>query len=77
MESVRICCAGYPTRRPIDRFVERYHLLNLKLTGESPKALVPILLQGLIPEDQYKLGLTKIFLRAGQVLSNVPIKDNK
>lgn len=24
MESVRICCAGFPTRRPLDKFYERY-----------------------------------------------------
>ncbi|KAF2078544.1 hypothetical protein CYY_000168 [Polysphondylium violaceum] len=75
MESVRICCAGFPTRRPLPEFYARYKILNPKQQIEQkrqkikdPKVLVQNLLEGIhLSEDKYKIGITKVFLRAGQL----------
>jgi len=75
MESVRICCAGFPTRRPLLEFHARYKILNPKQQIEQkkqkikdPKVLVSTLLEGIhLSEDKYKIGITKVFLRAGQL----------
>lgn len=29
MESVRICCAGFPTRRPLEKFYDRFVFMSL------------------------------------------------
>ncbi|KAM9985090.1 hypothetical protein ACTFIY_009513 [Dictyostelium cf. discoideum] len=88
MESVRICCAGFPTRRLLSEFYQRYKILYVKdiNTGgggggggkkgsnnnkiKDPKILVQNLLTGIeLSDDKYKIGLTKVFLRAGQLAS--------
>lgn len=40
MESVRICTAGFPTRRPLDKFYERYKILYTKAKGSDRKSVV-------------------------------------
>ncbi|KAN0033402.1 hypothetical protein ACTA71_002829 [Dictyostelium dimigraforme] len=86
MESVRICCAGFPTRRLLSEFYQRYKILYVKdmNTGggggggkkgtnnkiKDPKILVQNLLTGIeLSDDKYKIGSTKVFLRAGQLAS--------
>ena len=58
--------------------VIRYKMLH-KLSqtpGANPKQQVPILLAALkFPEDKYKLGLTKVFLRAGLVFTFPALLD--
>eukprot|EP01119_Soliformovum_irregulare_P020308 TRINITY_DN6548_c0_g1_i8.p1 TRINITY_DN6548_c0_g1~~TRINITY_DN6548_c0_g1_i8.p1 ORF type:complete len:1188 (-),score=488.31 TRINITY_DN6548_c0_g1_i8:69-3632(-) len=71
LECIRISKAGYPTRRAYPSFVTRYSLLSKNIKRKDPrdpKITVGILLTDLgIPKDAYQLGLTKIFLRAGQI----------
>ncbi|EGG24237.1 myosin-5b [Cavenderia fasciculata] len=87
MESVRICCAGFPTRRTLVDFYPRYKILypasaqvakairGTQSTSKDPKdvnavkqAQVRALLEGIeLSDDKYKLGTTKVFLRAGQL----------
>lgn len=68
LEAVRISCAGYPTRRTYDEFLDRFGLL------------APDLLEGIYDEraatqellkrmklSNYQVGITKVFLRAGQM----------
>eukprot|EP01132_Coremiostelium_polycephalum_P002883 gene2883-3584_t len=78
MESVRICCAGFPTRRPLADFFARYKILDTKVIQSTkgnkkikdPKLLVQMLLEGIkLSDDKYKIGITKVFLRAGQLAS--------
>ncbi|KAK5574928.1 hypothetical protein RB653_010182 [Dictyostelium firmibasis] len=86
MESVRICCAGFPTRRLLSEFYQRYKILYVKDINNNsgggggkkgsankikdPKVLVQNLLTGIeLSDDKYKIGLTKVFLRAGQLAS--------
>ncbi|EFA74941.1 myosin-5b [Heterostelium album PN500] len=72
MESVRICCAGFPTRRPLAEFYSRYKLLYPKSQGKKGskdvKIQVTALFEGIkLSEDKFKIGITKVFLRAGQL----------
>ncbi|GAM17155.1 hypothetical protein SAMD00019534_003300 [Acytostelium subglobosum LB1] len=73
MESVRICCAGFPTRRPLGEFYARYKLLYTKSqtkrgAAKDPRTQVQTMLEGIqLSDDKYKLGISKVFLRAGQL----------
>ncbi|XP_038701179.1 myosin-15 isoform X3 [Tripterygium wilfordii] len=68
LEAVRISLAGYPTRRTYSEFVDRFGLLALHLLDESydERILTQKILQKLKLEN-YQLGKTKVFLRAGQI----------
>eukprot|EP00026_Physarum_polycephalum_P000139 Phypoly_transcript_00139.p1 GENE.Phypoly_transcript_00139~~Phypoly_transcript_00139.p1 ORF type:complete len:2086 (+),score=546.87 Phypoly_transcript_00139:143-6400(+) len=70
MESVRICCAGFPTRRPLEKFYDRYKILAPRKKIKDIKQQVLGIVTALkLDEDKYKIGLTKIFLRSGQLAS--------
>ncbi|TFY67201.1 hypothetical protein EVJ58_g1777 [Rhodofomes roseus] len=72
LETIRISCAGYPSRWTYEEFVERYYMLahssewgpmiqNLEL-----KSLCTLVLDRTLNDsDKYQTGLTKIFFRAG------------
>jgi myosin-5 len=74
LETVRISCAGYPTRWTYEEFALRYYMLipSSSWTSEIRQMANAILTkalgvgrgQGL---DKYQLGLTKIFFRAGML----------
>ncbi|KAJ9098937.1 hypothetical protein QFC19_006161 [Naganishia cerealis] len=75
LETIRISCAGYPSRWTFAEFAERYLLLvnsteiaNAGLT--DIRALCSKILEKTIPDqDKYQIGLTKIFFRAGMLAS--------
>ncbi|KAF9813001.1 hypothetical protein IEO21_05834 [Rhodonia placenta] len=74
LETIRISCAGYPSRWIYEEFAERYYMLvhssewgpmtaNLEL-----KPLCSLILERTINDpDKYQEGLTKIFFRAGML----------
>ncbi|KAL2609153.1 hypothetical protein R1flu_027726 [Riccia fluitans] len=68
LEAVRISCAGYPTRRTFDEFIDRFGLLAPELMNGNydEKTVTEKLLQkmGL---TGFQVGQTKVFLRAGQM----------
>ncbi|KAH6626363.1 P-loop containing nucleoside triphosphate hydrolase protein [Chaetomium sp. MPI-SDFR-AT-0129] len=74
LETVRISCAGYPTRWTYEEFALRYYMLvpSSEWTSEIrdmanailTKALGTSTVKGM---DKYQLGLTKIFFRAGML----------
>ncbi|KAH9320576.1 hypothetical protein KI387_015215, partial [Taxus chinensis] len=68
LEAVRISCAGYPTRRTYDEFLDRFGLLAPKLLDEyhDEKVAAEKLLQK-FNLGNYQLGKSKVFLRAGQM----------
>ncbi|KAI5059574.1 hypothetical protein GOP47_0025893 [Adiantum capillus-veneris] len=68
LEAVRISCAGYPTRRTFDEFVDRFGLLAPELHDESfdEKAATEQILKK-VKLSNYQIGKTKVFLRAGQM----------
>ncbi|KAI8325099.1 hypothetical protein GQ54DRAFT_255400, partial [Martensiomyces pterosporus] len=73
IETIRISKAGYPSRVPIRTFNERYapSLNSSSASSEKPSeeehALCQQILEACLPDrDQYQIGLTKVFFRAGQ-----------
>ena len=74
LETVRISCAGYPTRWTYEEFALRYYMLvpSSRWTSEIRSMADTILRSAFGPDDKdgidkYQLGLTKIFFRAGML----------
>nr|XP_025606687.1 myosin-15 isoform X2 [Arachis hypogaea] len=68
LEAVRISLAGYPTRRTYSEFVDRFGLIGPELMDGSydDKVATERILKKL-KLDNFQLGRTKVFLRAGQI----------
>ncbi|CAI5468190.1 unnamed protein product [Closterium sp. Yama58-4] len=69
LEAIRISCAGYPTRRPFDEFLDRFSVLAPDLCDGrryDDKTSVTLMLQRL-GFSNFQVGRTKVFLRAGQM----------
>ncbi|KOM46098.1 hypothetical protein LR48_Vigan06g140400 [Vigna angularis] len=68
MEAIRISCAGYPTRKKFDEFVQRFSILEPEVLKECPnrKTACKRLLDRVNLKD-YQIGKTKVFLRASQI----------
>ncbi|KAI8617042.1 P-loop containing nucleoside triphosphate hydrolase protein [Chytriomyces sp. MP71] len=69
LETIRISCAGYPSRWTFQEFADRYYILvpSMQWTAD-PKLLTARIAEGAIREvDLYQVGLSKIFFRAGQL----------
>ncbi|KAF2868406.1 P-loop containing nucleoside triphosphate hydrolase protein [Massariosphaeria phaeospora] len=74
LETVRISCAGYPTRWTYEEFALRYYMLvpSNSWTPEIRSMATQILKKALGAgkndgTDKYQMGLTKIFFRAGML----------
>lgn len=74
LETVRISCAGYPTRWTYAEFALRYYMLvySSQWTDEPRKMAHSILTKVFgaaiaDPSSKYQLGLNKIFFRAGML----------
>lgn len=75
LETVRISCAGYPTRWTYEEFALRYYMLvpSQQWTSEIRQMADAILTKALGANkvapgmDKYQMGLTKIFFRAGML----------
>jgi myosin-5 len=74
LETVRISCAGYPTRWTYEEFALRYYMLchSSQWTSDIRDMCHAILVKALgsashQKQDKYQLGLTKIFFRAGML----------
>ncbi|XP_040384389.1 protein OPAQUE1 isoform X3 [Oryza brachyantha] len=68
LEAIRISLAGYPTRRTYTEFIDRFGLLLPDHMDErfDEKLLTEKILSQLHLEN-FQLGRTKVFLRAGQI----------
>ena len=74
LETVRISCAGYPTRWTYEEFALRYYML---VPSESWTSAIREMANAILKKalgqgsnrglDKYQLGLTKIFFRAGML----------
>ncbi|AES81671.2 putative myosin ATPase [Medicago truncatula] len=68
MEAIRISCAGYPTRKAFDEFVDRFGLLAPEvLDGSSEEVTACKRILKNVWLEGYQIGKTKVFLRAGQM----------
>ncbi|KAF7806554.1 myosin-6-like isoform X2 [Senna tora] len=68
MEAIRISCAGYPTRKTFDKFVDRFGLLAPEaLDGNSDEVTACKRILEKVGLKGYQIGKTKVFLRAGQM----------
>ncbi|BGP46432.1 Myosin type-2 heavy chain 1 [Rhodotorula kratochvilovae] len=69
LETIKISCAGYPTRWKFDEFADRYYMLvpssQWQQTSDLRALCTSILSSAVSEPDKYQVGLTKIFFRAG------------
>lgn len=84
LETVRISCAGYPTRWTYEEFALRYYMLvqSTGWTSEIRSMADAILSKALGTSsekgmDKYQLGLTKIFFRAGMLAFLENLRTNR
>ncbi|SPQ21690.1 f36054dd-c434-4b23-9562-195b3fc98079 [Thermothielavioides terrestris] len=84
LETVRISCAGYPTRWTYEEFALRYYMLvpSSQWTSEIRQMANAILTKALGTSkgkglDKYQLGLTKIFFRAGMLAFLENLRTNR
>ncbi len=84
LETVRISCAGYPTRWTYEEFALRYYMLvpSTQWTSEIRLMANAILTKALGAStgkglDKYQLGLTKIFFRAGMLAFLENLRTNR
>ncbi|KAI9714769.1 MAG: Myosin type-2 heavy chain 1 [Bogoriella megaspora] len=84
LETVRISCAGYPTRWTYEEFALRYYMLvpSTQWTPQIRDMANNILKKALggttnDGHDKYQLGLTKIFFRAGMLAFLENLRQNR
>ncbi|KAI7734854.1 hypothetical protein M8C21_008792 [Ambrosia artemisiifolia] len=67
LEAIRISCAGYPTRKPFDEFLDRFGILAPEVLDGSDEIRACKKLLEKAGLEGYQIGKTKVFLRAGQM----------
>ncbi|KAM0929591.1 hypothetical protein ACQ4PT_001616 [Festuca glaucescens] len=67
LEAIRISCAGYPTKRTFDEFIDRFGVLAPELVESSDEKTACAALCDKMGLKGYQIGKTKVFLRAGQM----------
>nr|XP_009394265.1 PREDICTED: myosin-12-like [Musa acuminata subsp. malaccensis] len=67
LEAIRISCAGYPTKRTFDEFVDRFGILAPDLVDSSDEKAACAAICDNMSLKGYQIGKTKVFLRAGQM----------
>ncbi|EPQ58498.1 hypothetical protein GLOTRDRAFT_72957 [Gloeophyllum trabeum ATCC 11539] len=84
LETIRISCAGYPTRWTYEEFVERYYMLVASsqwgpaIQKMELKPLTTEILEKTIADpEKYQFGKTKIFFRAGMLAALETLRSNR
>ncbi|MQM03597.1 hypothetical protein Taro_036381 [Colocasia esculenta] len=67
LEAIRISCAGYPTKRAFDEFLDRFGMLAPDLLDGSDEKAACAGICDKMGLKGYQIGKTKVFLRAGQM----------
>ncbi|CEP64005.1 myosin family protein LALA0_S09e07470g [Lachancea lanzarotensis] len=88
LETIRISCAGFPSRWTYNEFVLRYHILipsdnwtkifALEASEEDIRSLCKDILNETVNEkEKYQLGNTKIFFKAGMLAYLEKLRSTK
>lgn len=88
LETIRISCAGFPSRWTYVEFADRYHILvpskdwikvmSEETTKESVSELCNQILTTHLPDkSKYQLGNTKIFFKAGMLAQFEKLRSDK
>ena len=84
LETVRISCAGYPTRWTYEDFAVKYYMLIPSQSWTSEvRDMADLILKKALGQsserglDKYQLGLTKIFFRAGMLAFLENLRTNR
>ncbi|KAK6933673.1 Myosin, N-terminal, SH3-like [Dillenia turbinata] len=67
LEAIRISCAGYPTKRTFDEFLDRFGMLAPDILDGCDEKSACISICDRMGLEGYQIGKTKVFLRAGQM----------
>ncbi|OVA16401.1 IQ motif [Macleaya cordata] len=67
LEAIRISCAGYPTKRTFDEFLDRFGMLAPDVLDGSDEKVACASICDRMGLKGYQIGKTKVFLRAGQM----------
>ncbi|XP_059651763.1 myosin-12 [Cornus florida] len=67
LEAIRISCAGYPTKRTFDEFLDRFGMLAPDVLDGSDEKSACVTICDRMGLKGYQIGKTKVFLRAGQM----------
>uniref|UniRef100_A0A0K0CTS5 Myosin head n=1 Tax=Angiostrongylus cantonensis TaxID=6313 RepID=A0A0K0CTS5_ANGCA len=84
LEGIRICRKGFPNRTLHNDFVHRYSILSADAAkvSKDPKVSADAILQALVindklKEEQFRIGHTKVFFKAGVVAHIEELRDKK
>ncbi|PKK63701.1 hypothetical protein RhiirC2_757866 [Rhizophagus irregularis] len=81
LEGIRICRAGFPNRLGFIEFRQRYEILAPKILPNGyvngREAAQKLLEAFQLESDQYRIGLSKIFFRAGVLAELEEVRDTK
>ncbi|XP_073982547.1 myosin heavy chain isoform X11 [Rhodnius prolixus] len=80
LEGIRICRKGFPNRMVYPDFKLRYKILNPAGVDKEPdpkKAAAVVLEATTLDPDQYRLGHTKVFFRAGVLGQLEEMRDDR
>ncbi|XP_050209434.1 myosin-12 [Mercurialis annua] len=67
LEAIRISCAGYPTKRTFDEFLDRFGMLVPDVLEGCDEKTACITILEKMGLKGYQIGKLKVFLRAGQM----------
>ena len=89
LETIKISCAGFPSRWAFEEFIQRYYLLaptdqwgrvtaDMEMSLEDMVAFCDLILSEKIDsKDKYQIGKTKIFFKAGVLAYLEKIRSDK
>ncbi|KAK2460523.1 hypothetical protein APHAL10511_006993 [Amanita phalloides] len=84
LETIRISCAGYPTRWTYEEFAERYYMLvpssdwrSMIQSMDLRRLCSSILDKTIADPDMYQNGRTKIFFRAGMLAALESLRSGR